>query len=257
MTRTIAVVSGKGGVGKTTLVSNLAYALTDLGEKVVVVDANLTAPNMGMHLGMPLSKNTLNDVLKGGIGIEAALYPHKKGFRFMPARISVNALKNVDPSRLSNVTFNLMGKADYVLLDCAAGLGREAVCGIEAADEVLIVTNPELPSVIDALMAIRVAKEMDKGVVGVVVNRSRKRKPSKHAMSLAEVEETLGTQVISEIPEDPAVGDSISLRKPLLEHDPYSAASVEMSRLAHTLSGREFSEPSIPIVRRLGRVFGF
>jgi septum site-determining protein MinD len=239
MTRTIAVVSGKGGVGKTTVTSNLAYALTNLGENVIVIDANLTAPNLGIHLGVPLSKNTLNDVLKGEVPMEDALYPHPHGFRFMPSRISVNALKNVDPEKLSNVTFNLTGKTDFVLLDCAAGLGREAVCGIQAADEVLIVTNPELPCVIDALMASRVAGEMNKKVLGVVVNRSRK-KPPKHAMQMAEIQETLGLPIISQIPEEPEVLESISLRKPVIDYNPKAPASVELSRLAHTLTGREF-----------------
>jgi septum site-determining protein MinD len=255
MTRTIAIVSGKGGVGKTTLTSNLAYALTDLGEQVVAIDANLTAPNLGIHLGVPLSKNTLNDVLKGDIELERAMYPHPQGFKFIPSRISVSALKNVDPAKIANVTFNLTGKADYVLLDCAAGLGREALCGIDAADEVLIVTNPELPSVIDALMAVRVAKEMNKKILGVVVNRRPKKKPE-HSMPNSEIEETLGLPVIAEIPEEPGVYESIAERKPVIEHDPHAQASIEISRLAHSLTGREFSEPSIGFARRIGRMLG-
>jgi septum site-determining protein MinD len=65
MTRTICILGGKGGVGKTTLTSNLASALAELGKDVIAIDANLTTPNLGMHLGLHFAPNTIHQVLKG------------------------------------------------------------------------------------------------------------------------------------------------------------------------------------------------
>jgi len=241
MTRTILITSGKGGVGKTTLTSNLAYALTALGESVIAVDANLTTPNLGLHFGMPLAPNTLHDVLKGKVKLEKAIYPHPFGFKFIPASMSVNALIGADVAKLANVTFRLTGRADYVLLDCAAGLGRESISAIYAADEILLVTNPDLPSVADALKTANVAKQMNKNIIGVVVNRrKRRRKPGKYELSLNEIREILELPVVSQIPEDKAVAESIAAKRPIIDYAPYSPAAIEIARLAHKLSGRRF-----------------
>lgn len=238
MTRIIGVLGGKGGVGKTTLISNLATALTELGQDVVAVDANLTTPNLGLHLGMHLAKNTLHDVLKGEKRIEHATYYHPTGFKVIPASIAVDDLRDVDVGRLPEVTLNLLGRADYVLIDCAAGLGREAVSAITAADELLIITNPEMPSVADALKTIKVAEDLGKKIIGVVVNRRHGRA---FELTSDEVVEILGLPIIAEIPEDRNMTISISLKSPLVEFLPHSPASVEIRRLAHFLCDKPFA----------------
>ena len=89
MTRLILITSGKGGVGKTTLTSNLSAALTDFGEDVIAMDANLTTPNLGLHTGMHLAPNTLHDVLKGKKELKKAIYPHPYGYKIIPASMSL------------------------------------------------------------------------------------------------------------------------------------------------------------------------
>jgi len=237
MTRSIAVISGKGGVGKTTLTSNLAYALTELGEDVIAMDTNLTTPNLGLHFGMHLLPHTLHDVLRGKTRLREAIYPHPFGFKFIPASISVKDLTGVDPADLSKVTFNLVGKADYILMDCAAGLGREALSAIDAADEVILITNPDMPSLVDVMKVAGMAGQMGKHILGVVVNR---RKGKKHEVSNRRIREILGLPIIAAIPEDTLVGESIAARQPILEYAPDSEAAMEIRRLAHNLTGREF-----------------
>ena len=254
MTRIIAVIGGKGGVGKTTLTSNLAYALTELGEDVVAMDTNLTTPNLGLHLGMHLTPKTLHDVLKGKIKLKKAIYPHPFGFRLIPASISTKALKGVDVGKLQNIAFNLMGKADYVLMDCAAGLGREAVSAINAADEILLITNPDLPSVADVLKTATIAKQMNKNIIGVVVNR---RKGKRYELSLSEIREILELPVIAQIPEDRLIGESIAAKRPIIEYAPESAASFEIMRLAHKLTGKEFKYKRPVNMRILERLVGW
>lgn len=251
MTRVIVCTSGKGGVGKTALVSNLATALTELGQDVVAVDANLTTPNLGLHLGLHLAPKTLHDVLRGKAKLKNATYPHPLGFKIVPASMSVNDLKGVDVGILPEVTLNLLGKADFIVMDCAAGLGREAVGAITAADEVLLVTNPDLPSVADALKTIKVAEELNKKVIGVVVNRI---KGKWHELTKSEIEEMLGMPVLAEIPEDKNVSKSIAIKRPIVDYDPHSPAAVEIRRLAHSLVGRPFKYKKPRTLRVLERL---
>jgi len=239
MTRLIILTSGKGGVGKTTLSSNLAAALTDFGEKVIVMDANLTTPNLGLHLGMHLTPNTLHSVLKGESRLKDAIYPHPYGFKVIPASLGLNDLRGVDVGRLPEISLNLIGKADYVILDCAAGLGREAISALSASDEAIIVTNPDLPSVTDALKILNIAKETNVKIIGVVINRV-KGNPSE--LTRNEVRSLLKIPVIAEIPEDSNIALSIAVKKPLIKFSPRSPAAVEIKRLAARLSGRRYQE---------------
>ncbi len=159
MVRVIVVSSGKGGVGKTTAVSNLAAALAGFGKKVVVIDANLTTSNLGLHFGVPLNRPTLQDVLKRKARLEQAIWTHPAGFKVIPADISVSKVMSAKPNQLLSVLNRILSDADFVLIDSAAGLCQEALAALKAADEVLVVTNPELPALTDALKLIKFAEE--------------------------------------------------------------------------------------------------
>jgi septum site-determining protein MinD len=237
MTRIILIVSGKGGVGKTTLTSNLSYALADLGEDVIAIDANLTTPNLGLHTGMQLTTHTLHDVLKGKVDISKAVYTHPYGFRIIPASMSINDLTGADPSRLSDVMMDLLGKADFILLDSSAGLGRETVSAIAAVDEVIVIVNPTIPSVVDALKTAELARKLNKDVIGIVVNRRGK---SRHELSNERIESMIEAPIIAEIPEDENVAKSIAVKQSVVQYDSDSPAAVEIRRLAHRLSGQTF-----------------
>jgi septum site-determining protein MinD len=239
MTRVLAVIGGKGGVGKTSLVSNLSAALNDLGHDVVAVDANLTTPNLGLHLGMHLAPKTLHDVLKGKSRLKDAIYPHASGFKVVPGSMALEDLRGVDAGKLPEVALNLMGNADFVIFDSAAGLGREAVSTISAADEILIITNPDLPSVTDALKTVKIAEDLHKKIVGVTVNR---RSGKWHELTKGEIEEMCGYPVIAEIPEDKSVMKAIAAKHPAVYLYPNSPASQEIRRLAHTLTATPFTE---------------
>lgn len=237
MPRIIAVAGGKGGVGKTTLVSNLSAALADLGYEVLALDANVTTPNLGVHLGFTLAPHTLHNVLRGDVSLKHATYPHVAGFRVMPASIGIGQLESVDITKLSDVIAKVPEKTDFVLMDSAAGLGREAVSSINAAEDLLLITNPDIPSVADALKTVKVAEKLGKNVIGIVVNRV---KGLSHEIPKDRIEEMIGRPVIAEIPEDVNVGRSLLTRNPIVFNDPHSPASVEFRKLAHFLAERPF-----------------
>jgi septum site-determining protein MinD len=201
------------------------------------MDANLTTPNLGLHFGLHLVPNTLHDVLRGKIKLKDATYKHPYGFRVIPASMAVADLTGVDVGKLHDITLKLLGKADFVIMDCAAGLGAEAVSAIDAADEIILVTNPDMPSVVDALKTANIAKMLKKSVTGVVLNRVRGKRSE---LSRSEVEEMLEAPVIAEVPEDNAVAESIAMKVPVIDYNPGSPAAIEINRLAHTLVGRPF-----------------
>ncbi len=239
MSRAILVTSGKGGVGKTTITSNLAAYLQKMGYDTVAIDANLTTPNLGIHLGMHLAKKTLHDVLRGTTRVENVLYTHPLGFKIIPGSISVNSLRNVKYKKLSSVVLKLLPKFDFVILDSAAGLGEETMNALDSVNEVLVITNPDLPSVTDALKTIKHVEKRNKRVIGVVINRVKK---AKHDLSKKDVEDILGVPVISSVPEDVSIAKSIAKKIPVVHFDSNSPAAREIKKVAHSLTERHFYE---------------
>lgn len=241
MTRLICVSSGKGGVGKTTVTSNLGAALTEFGADTVVLDANLTNPNLGFHIGIPLYPKTLHDVLKGDAHITEAMYIHDSGLRVVPAGLSVEDLKNTSPENLSDILLDTIGEPDFVLVDSAAGLGNESMNAIEASDEVLIVTNPNLPAVTDALKTVNVAEEAGTDVLGVVLNKV---KDHDSELETEEVESMIGYEVLMEVPHDEKVEEALAVKKPVIHHEPDHHISERFKGVAADLAQLEY-EPDL------------
>jgi len=240
MTRVICVASGKGGVGKTTVSSNIAAALTEFGKRVLIIDTNLTTPNLGFHLGIPFYPKTIHDVLRGEAYPEEATYVHPTGLSVMPASISLKDLKNTTPENLESMILDLVGDHDVIILDGAAGLGKEGLAAVKAADELVVVTNPQLASVTDALKTVKLAEETGTHILGIVVNRVR---GSGSELSMDEVEAMLGHPVISMIPEDDEVHESLAAKTPVVFFNPDTRSAHEMKKLAGAIVGIDYEPP--------------
>ncbi len=247
MARIVCIASGKGGVGKTTLVANLATALTEFGQNVIAIDANLTTSNLGLHLGVPVYNVTLQDVISNRARVKDAMYYHHSGFRFIPADVSISKIMTPRLNELSDVFFSLVYDADFILIDSAAGLGREATSAIGASDEIVTITNPDMPALTDALKLTRVAEELEAKNLGVVVNRIRK---EQHEMPIDEIEKFLDLPVIGKVHEDRNIPVSISKKEPVVCYNPKSRVAEEFRGIAAYLIGREY-EPRLPFVTRL------
>ena len=255
MTRLITVSGGKGGVGKTTVTSNLGYALSEMGVDAVVVDANLTNPNLGFHLGIPLYPVTLHDVLKDEAHITEATYIHNSGLRVVPAGISVDDLRETAPGNLKEVLKDTIGEPEIVLIDCAAGLGSEAVNAIEASDEVLLVTNPNLPAVTDALKTASIAEDSGTHVLGTVLNRHEDKE---HELKPREVEEMVGHPVVSVFPEEDIMKESVTRKSTVIDHDPDHIISHKFRGLAADIAGLEYEMPDVEkgLMNRIRNMLG-
>lgn len=239
MAKIITILSGKGGVGKTVTAVNIATALNELGKNVVVVDSNLTTPNLALHLGAPIVPVTLNHVLQGRKKISQAVYTHHSGTKVVLASLSLDSMKGIRPELFSKSLQQLKKFNDYIIVDSAAGLGQEAMMPLEASDEVIIVTNPELPAITDALKAIKVAERMNKRVAGVIITRARN---DKKELSTKNIKSMLEKPILAKVPEDDAVRESIMLRNALVLTHPKSSAAKSYKRLAAKIAGEEYKE---------------
>ena len=205
MGKVYAIISGKGGVGKTTTAINLGTSFNHLGEEVIIVDGNLTTPNVGIHLGAPVVPITINHVLKNKAKLEDAIYEHESGTKVMPASLSLREIEKINYKKLPEVINKLKKITNYVLIDSAAGLGEEARSTIDAADEIIIVTNPEMSAVTDALKTIKLSEEKNKIITGVIITRYQGTRPE---MSIANIKDMLEIPILGIIPEDLAVKES-------------------------------------------------
>lgn len=249
MSRIIVISSGKGGVGKTTFCANLAAALSELGKSVVAVDANLSTSNLGIHLGIPLYPRTLQDALKGKIQIKDAIYHHKAGFKIIPADVSVKKFMIPKKNELADVFLKLAESSDFVLIDSAAGLGNEAKSAIDAAEEMIVITNPEMPSLIDALKVTTIAERYGTNVIGVVVNRVRK---EKHEIPIKDIGEFLELPILGVIKEDKSIREAVAKKIPIILHKPKALVSKQIKSVAYKLIGREYKRGILDII--LGRM---
>ena len=240
MARIIVINSGKGGVGKTTTAINLGASLNKLSKEVVIVDANLNTPNIGLQLGAPIVPITLNHVLKGKAEVEDAIYEHHSGMKIVPSSLSVKELTKFNVKKLPEITQALGKLCDYVIVDSAAGFGEEVMATLETADEIIIVTNPEMPAVTDALKAVKVAREMGKEINGVIVTRHVN---AKYEMPLSSIKSMLESQIIGVIPEDKAVKEALNLRDAVCHTHPRSRVSRKYLEIARKVNGEMVEEP--------------
>jgi len=236
MARIIVINSGKGGVGKTTTAINLGACLNRMNKEVIIVDANLNTPNVGLHLGAPIVPTTLNHVLKGKADIEDAIYEHSSGTKIIPSSLSVNELTKFNTKKFPDLMRSLDDVADFVIIDSAAGFGEEVMATIAAADEIIIVTNPEMPAVTDALKAVKVARKKGKEINGVIVTRHNN---ARYEMPLSSIKSMLESQIIGVIPEDKAVKESSNLRDAVVHTHPRNRVSKKYQEIARKIAGEK------------------
>ncbi len=245
MTRVIGVVSGKGGVGKTTTVINLSAALMEFGKNVIAVDADVKMSGLGLQLGMYYFPVTLNDVLMDRGNIHEALYIHSSGLRIIPASLAV---ENVKVSRLNRVLKDPFLKDSIVFVDSPPGLEKNAISILKACPETLIVTTPEIPAITDAMKIISKSKKTKTKPIGIIVNMNRNR--DSNQINVDEIESTCGLPVIGVIPEDRTIKKGIFIGIPSVLLNPYSPSSIAFKEIAARLIGENYIPPKFAFIKR-------
>ncbi|HOI59141.1 MULTISPECIES: cell division ATPase MinD [unclassified Methanoculleus] len=234
MIRAYTIASGKGGTGKTTVAANLGTALAQYGRETCVVDTDMGMANLGLVLGLAETPVTLHEVLAGKASLQDAMYEGPYGLKVVPSGLSLQGFQNADPQRLKEVARELTDRCDYLFFDAPAGISTDAVIPLAVADEVLLVVNPEISSLVDALK-IKILTETIGGTVGgAILNRVT---PESTEMSRRKIEQTLGVPIIDMIPEDADVRRAAAARTPVVVRSPGSESSKAFRKIAASLAG--------------------
>ncbi len=237
MSKIIVITSGKGGVGKTTTAINLGAAMNHFGKDVLVIDGNLSTPNVGIHLNSPEVPINLNHVLQKKAEPCEAIYEHESGLKIMPSSLSIKELKKTNPEKLKDYINDFKKLSEYIIIDSAAGLGDEATSAINIADELIVVTNPEMPAITDALKTIKLAEQLKKPVRGIIMTRVRK---DKIEMQPETVKDMLEAQILGMIPEHLDVKRALNQKDAIVHVYPNSDASRAYKEIAARLLEIEY-----------------
>ncbi|VVC00592.1 Iron-sulfur cluster carrier protein [uncultured archaeon] len=236
MGRVISLISGKGGVGKTTITANLGIALAKRGMNVCLIDADIAMANLSLLLNMQNSPITLHDVLLGEAGIDDAIYDGPAGIKFIPSGLSLENYRRVDPERLQSIIDTIKGRFDFVLLDCAAGIERTVMAAVSASDEVLLIAMPTSPSIADVLKAKITAQRLGSKPIGVILNFYRQEKGE---IKKEDVMKLLELPVISAVPFDDEMRKSFMQDNlaPVMISKPNTPAAIAVQVSAAKLAG--------------------
>ncbi|MFB6308796.1 MAG: AAA family ATPase [Haloarculaceae archaeon] len=232
MVEALAVASGKGGTGKTTSTLALGMALAD-DYDVTVVDADTGMANLLFHAGLSDVDTTLHDVLAGDAPTAAATY-ERFGLTVVPCGTSLDGFRDADPTRLREVVATLAADTDVILLDSAATLGsRAAVLPVVLADRVVVVVQPTIPSLSDALKVQEYAASYGTGVAGLLFNKVH---DGSNIDSVAEkAERYFDGETLATVPDSEAVREARRAGRPLLAHAPDSDPATAYRQAARRI----------------------
>jgi septum site-determining protein MinD len=234
MGKSIGVISLKGGVGKTSAVSALGDAISDFGKKVLLIDANFSAPNLGLHLNIINPAKTLHHVLARKANLEDAIHSMPK-FDVIPA--SMFERMNINVMKLRDYVQRLKRKYDYILIDSSPALNDETLSAMFASDELLVMTTPDYSTLGTTVKAIKIAKQRGTPISGLILNKVHNKG---FEIPHQDIEETSGVPIMAVIPHDVNVMKAQANFTPSTSFKSRSEGSHEYRKLAATLVGQKY-----------------
>jgi len=234
MGKIIGVVSLKGGVGKTSVVVALGSAISEFGKKVLLIDGNLSSPNLGLHLGIVDPKTTLHHVLSRKAEARDAIY-ECGNLHVMPS--SIFEKTEINPLLLKDKIKGLKRSYDLILIDSSPSLDEETLAVILASDQIITVTTPDHPTLSATIKAVKLAKQRGTNISGIVLNKVHDKD---FEISIKDIEDVLELPVLAVIPYDIKVLRAVSNMEPSTIHSPSSRGSVEYKKLAAVLIGEKY-----------------
>ena len=237
MGEVIAVLSGKGGTGKTSITAGLATALAKEGKRVLCVDCDVGLRNLDIPLGLADSAAlSFLDVCQGGYNLEQLpAHPQFDTLFFLTAPMN-RAAEEIDPDSFGQMVLSARDRFDYVFLDAPAGVDAGFRLAAAKADRVLLVTLSDPAAVRDAGRTGQVLELMGKENVRLIVNRINPKLVSNMALTVDDVMDNAGLPLIGIVPDDSNVTLAAAFGKPLLNYTKKGAAAA-CRRIATRLQG--------------------
>jgi len=251
-TRIIAVASGKGGVGKTNISTNLALAYAKLGKRVVLMDADLGLANVNVVLGV-IPKYNLYHLIRKQKSLTDILMDTSYGIQIVAGASGFAKIANLNEDERESFVEELSGlsAADVIIIDTSAGVSNNVLSFIAAADEAIIVTTPEPTAITDAYGIIKIiATEIDNLSLGLklIVNRvgsvTEGKQVAQRVVNIASQFLNLKVDYLGYVYEDAAVHQAVLRQKPFMVTDPKSRASICIQHIVGRMEKIDVKEGS-------------
>jgi len=246
--RTIAISSGKGGVGKTSLSINLAIAFAEIGKRVVVMDADLGLANVNVVLGI-IPKYNLYHVMKKQKRIRDIIVDTKYGIQIISGASGFSQLANLEEEeRLSFIEgLKDLAYADIIIIDTAAGISQNVLSFLRAADDAIIVTTPEPTAITDAYGIIKsISTEANGPNIKLVVNRVNTiiegKRVAERVINIAGQFLNIKVDNLGFIFEDSVVRKAVIKQDPFIKSSPNSKASQSVRHLMRRIADIQHGE---------------
>ncbi len=247
--RIIAVASGKGGTGKTTVAVNLAAALCKLGFRTAVIDANFSAPDVATYFGIYPEVGMI-DVLTKNLPLTEVLHEHRCGLHIYPGR----AVEKVPPEAYKKLKRRIRKlKYDFLVIDTPPGMTEETKGAIAAAKEIIAVATPDWASLSNAYTTLKFAERRGKKILGITINRSMASELEPPPEIISAI---TGYKILGLLPEDKFVRRSWLIQAPVVIVYPEAKFSKEIMRIAGYISGIGGKRPTGGILAKLRELLG-
>jgi len=241
-TKFIAITSGKGGVGKTTITANLGYALHKLGFKVALFDADIGLANLDVILKVNTSKNIYN-VLKNECSLKDIIVEIEKDFILIPGKSGDEIIDFADEVALSRFfnELDFLSDYDFFLIDTGAGIDQKVQIWLEASDDVIIVTVPEPAAITDAYAMVKLMSEK-KDLVFMLLNEVANEKEAINIFSKiknvakANLNNKFRLQIIGYLQKSKIISNSSIKRTLFVKEDPFSSVSKQIFDIARKIA---------------------
>ncbi|UYP09100.1 MinD/ParA family protein [Priestia megaterium] len=263
--KTIAVLSGKGGVGKSNLSLNLSLALTKKKQRVLLFDMDIGMGNIDILIGQTASY-TMVDLLEKKLSIQQIIKKGPQDLAYVAGGTGISSVFEWSPSDLAHLIqelSSLTNQYDYMIFDMGAGMSESVLKFLKAVDEMIVVTTPEPTSITDAYAAIKLAASYSVSApVRLIINKTRSDKEGNETYERFNraVQQFLNISIslLGIVPNDQAVQKAVNRQMPFLLQNPASKASISLIEMVNMLipqDNRTTAKTEGMFIRRLKRFF--
>ncbi len=240
-TKFVAVTSGKGGVGKSTISSNLALLLSYSGLKVAVFDADIGLANLDVMFNVTAERNILH-VLKGEARLEEVIVPIRKNLLLIPGESGEEIFRYSDAQMFARLMRDADGldDIDIMLIDTGAGIGEQTQLFLQSADEVIVVTVPDPAAITDAYATVKVTARRRRDIK-MILNQVHNEREAHNIfakirqVALENVDPALRLELLGVLTKDEKVAYSIKRRSSFVRDFPRSRPTKELQKIAQHL----------------------